>query len=484
MALLMKLPNITTNHSKLVYQRRPRVAVKHLFPQKLFKTTLREQSHGAALVSEHVALEAAYEQLHKDALAGEPKAQGESAFQRYIAKAYERLEDPRSQREKWEDLKAEAEELVRSVKGLSGSERSVDRGDQERREVVADELERIGADPLLYRAVTQPEAEAPQATLADAAKVYAEEILGPNPKKSARDTFNRVTRRLAASLGPLDGIPLVDFKRVHAKKVRDDLLKGPKKGGGVLAVSSVEREINTIKSIISVGIREHDLEGKAYNPFSSIIIEGPQSEGMESEWEKRDPFSDDILITVRQRVMTHVRIPELRLIWRLLQATGCRGAEIAGLRVEDVALDHSVPHIWVRWHDERRIKTKTSTRPVPLLGDGLLAAQEAVEAAQGKDALFARYSHERGPDAVSSALMNHVRKVTIDPRLVVYSLRHNMKAWLDLSDVSERNENRILGHAEAAVGNRYYGGLDERLVSTSKVLKKALSIAPTEAWQV
>ena len=182
MALLMKLHNITTNNKKLVYQRRPRVAVEHLFPQKLFKTTLREQSHGSALVSEHAALDAAYEQLHKDALAGEPEAQGKGAFHHYIAKAYERLEDPRTQREKWEDLKAEAEEMVRSVRGLSGSELSEDGGDQERREVVTDELERIGADPLLYRAVTQPEAEAPQATVADAVKVWSCHACVPVPQ--------------------------------------------------------------------------------------------------------------------------------------------------------------------------------------------------------------------------------------------------------------------------------------------------------------
>jgi len=40
-----------------------------------------------------------------------------------------------------------------------------------------------------------------------------------------------------------------------------------------------------------------------------------------------------------------LRKPALGLIWSLLEGTGCRGAEIVGLRVEDVILDGPYPHI-------------------------------------------------------------------------------------------------------------------------------------------
>lgn len=484
MALLMRLPHIVTKNGKLIFRRRIRVDAKRLIPKTFFQTTLREQNHGAGLVAEHAALEAAFERLHRDALEGEPDAQGAGAIRRYIAKAYKRLDDPRTKREKWEELKAEAEELVRSVQGLSASRYDLDGGDSARREVIADELERTNADPLLYRAVVQPNAEAPPATLADAAKVYAVEKLGDKPSKSALNTFKKIQRRLEASLGPLDEMPLVELRREHAKKVRDDLLKAPRNGGGTLSVASVQREINSIKSMITVGIEEHDLRGVAFNPFERLRMPASMSKGPKSEWEERDPFPDDVLVAVRQRVMGHVRVPELRLIWRLLQATGCRGGEISGLRVQDVVLDHTIPHIWVRWHEDRRVKTKTSIRPIPLVGDGYLAAWDAVQAAGKSDALFSRYAHERGPDGVSGALMSHVRMVTDNPRHVVYSLRHNMKAWLTLAGVSERDENRVLGHAEAAVGNRYYGGLEERLASTERALRKAIFNSPKEAWEV
>jgi len=146
----------------------------------------------------------------------------------------------------------------------------------------------------------------------------------------------------------------------------------------------------------------------APNPFEKLSLPASVVKSVQSEWEERDPLPDDILLAVRCRVMTRVRVSDLRLIWRLLQATGCRGAEITGLQIEDVVLDHTIPHLWVRWNDQRQLKTKTSVRPIPLLGDSLVAAKEAVGAAvagrHNTTALFSRYAREGGQDAVSGAL--------------------------------------------------------------------------------
>ncbi|MBY6165927.1 tyrosine-type recombinase/integrase [Pseudooceanicola nitratireducens] len=363
-----------------------------------------------------------------------------------------------------------------------------DGGDEQRREILADEIERVGGDPLLHRAVIHPHAELPLPTVADAARLYEKERLGPNPKKSAKDTFKRVVRRLEVSLGPLGDLPLASLTRDQARKVRDDLLATPKKSGqGLLLVSSVQRELNSIKAMIALGIMEHDLKGEVSNPFENLSMPASTRKGFVSEWEERDPLPDEILVAVRRRILTRTRRPDLKLIWRLLQATGCRGAEISGLQIADVVLDAPIPHLWVRWNAERQLKTKTSTRPIPLIGDGLNAAKAALQMASQTDqknpALFPFYSHEGGPDAASGALMNHVRNVTKNPRHVVYSLRHNIKSWLGQSGASERDENRLLGHAEAAVGNRYYGGIEDRLRGTSVALEAALALAPEGAWR-
>jgi hypothetical protein len=297
-------------------------------------------ARNADLVAEHAALQAAFARLVADARDGVPEAFGDSGKERYKQKAWSSLDDPRTEREKWQDMRDEAEALVRSVRGAFADDHFGDGGNEERRQIIAEEIERNDGDPLLYRAVTQPNAAPPPVTLADAAGVYEKERLGVNPKKSARNTFNKIKRRLENSLGPLDSLPLTSLTREHARRVRDDLLSAPKAtGNGVLSPVSVQREINSIKAMITLGIAEFDLRGQAFNPFEKLSLPASVVKAARSEWEERDPLPDEVLLAVRRRVMDRVRIPELRLIWRLLQATGCRGAEITGLQVEDVVID-------------------------------------------------------------------------------------------------------------------------------------------------
>lgn len=96
---------------------------------------------------------------------------------------------------------------------------------------------------------------------------------------------------------------------------------------------------------------------------------------------------------------------------------------------------------------------------MPLVGDALEAAKEALALAGREGPLFPEYGRSRGSDAASAALMRHVRKVTHDPKHVVHSLRHNMKDRLILAEVASLDQNLILGHAMEGVGDRVYGGV-------------------------
>ena len=165
---------------------------------------------------------------------------------------------------------------------------------------------------------------------------------------------------------------------------------------------------------------------------------------------------------------------ELKLIWRLLEATGCRLSEITGLRTIDVVTDTDIPHIDVEWHEERRVKTEVSRRKVPLIGDALVAAQEAVEAAGDAHMLFPRYGREGGGDAASAALMKRVRSVTMDPKVVVHSLRHNMKDRLRKAKVSKIEQDLILGHTMGGVAESY-GGDQVRLEVAFEAMRRAFA---------
>jgi integrase len=64
------------------------------------------------------------------------------------------------------------------------------------------------------------------------------------------------------------------------------------------------------------------------------------------------------------------------LLFPILGETGCRLAEVVGLKVEDVDLDAQVLHI--RPNDKRRLKTTGSEQSLPLTRTACLAFTKAI----------------------------------------------------------------------------------------------------------
>jgi integrase len=375
------------------------------------------------------------------------------------------LVDRLSPLEEWREARRDAAAMLDELKG--------DLTDDEKRELLGDELERRGSDPLLYKAVVVPDMEEPKVTMLDAKKMYLEERLSGGAGRNNKNRLERVCKRVEVTLGPLDKLPLVDLTRDQARALRDAMLSTRKSDGSTLSSSSVRRELDMIKAMVTLGIKEFGLKRKVENPFVDLSLQnGNNAPTVESD--KRDPLPDDVLKAMRLRMRDKVQGPVLGLIWRLLEGTGCRGAEVVGLRREDVVIDGLYPHINVAWHEDRRVKTKTSIRSVPLVGDALEAAREALKLSAGGPMLFPKYGHQGGPDAASAALMKHLRTITKDKRHVVYSLRHNMKDLLVLADTSERVENRIMGHTVGGLGDRVYGGNDAKLKVAYEAMVKAL----------
>ena len=357
-------------------------------------------------------------------------------------------------------LREAAEMLV----GISGVE-----DEDEARSLLADDLRRRGADPVLYRAVVAPKAELPQYTLQDARDLYLKEKLGGGEGAQHREARLRLEKVLARAedAGMPLTTPLADLDREGARAVRDLMLTKEKKGGGKLKPGSVQRDLAMLKAVITYGIKELGLKGKALNPFDDLPVAGTTGVQVQiAEWEKKDPLPEKIIRAVRDSLDG-----DLKVIWRLLDGTGCRLAEIVGLRMEDVVTTGDIPHIKLRWHEVRRLKNLSSVRSVPLLGDALEATLEAVRLAEGSPYLFPRYARERGPDAASAVLMKYVRKVTQDPRHTVHSLRHTMKARLRKAGVEKTTQDLILGHMAPSEGERY-GGEEDRLTVAFAGMRK------------
>lgn len=320
----------------------------------------------------------------------------------------------------------------------------------------------------------------PEPTLGDSLKLYLKEHLNEdNPETDSR-TVGLARRVIAAAISAMGRDPVLStITREDARTVRDEMLdrvKARGRGvGGKVSAATVSRELTIITAIINFAKVEFGLGDAVQNPFSPLPVERVAKGQGRKASEKRDPLPADVLTETRGRVLVNGS-QALALIWRLIEGTGCRIAEVTGLRVEDVKVDGDLPHIRIEPHSLRGLKTESSRRQVPLVGDALAAAKEALEVSPGALMLFPDYGRVRGSDAASAALMKHLRRVSIDEKHVIHSLRHNMKDRLVLAEAASLDQNLILGHALGGVGDRYYEGEVAKLRATTRVMKRAFGL--------
>lgn len=328
--------------------------------------------------------------------------------------------------------------------------------------------------------------KAPEPTLGDALRLYLSERVdasGPDadnrPANLARRVIAFATEALNIDRPGRGDPPLSSISREDARYIRDHMLDRVKlTGRGIgekVSPSTVERELSIIAAVVNHAKAEFGLPDTFSNPFNKLTVPKAAKGRGQRAADKRLPLPPDVLKEARERVLANAG-PALGWVWRLLEGTGCRLAEVTGLMVEDVKTDAEFPHIRIDANEVRNLKTEASSRVVPLVGDALEAAKEALKVAGGTGPLFPQYGRRRGSDAASAALMKHIRKASQDPKHVVHSLRHNMKDRLVVAEVQSLDQNLILGHAVAGVGDRVYGGESAKLRATTRAMVKALGV--------
>ncbi len=332
-------------------------------------------------------------------------------------------------------------------------------------------------DRLITTILTDPDAAQPKPTLQDAIELYRGDKYGGERLDEHRSDHQRLDRIAKHACEALGSFPILEnLRRDDARKFRDFLSAQRKQNGKLISPASVKRELTIIRAIVTHGLREFDIRGDVKNPFAELSVQGANVvfDGM-AENERRVPLPSSVIKAMRVQLSGN-RLPELLLIWRLLEGTGCRLAEIVGLRLKDVVIDQQVPHLIVAPHEGRRLKSASSKRLVPLVGDSLEAAREALRIAPAGTALFPRYMRPRGSDAVSATLMRHLKRVRTDERETLHSLRHNMKDALRLAGISKVEQDLLLGHTSSDVGERFYGGSEARLKVVNRAVERALKV--------
>jgi integrase len=142
---------------------------------------------------------------------------------------------------------------------------------------------------------------------------------------------------------------------------------------------TIRRRINSLSAIINYAYSELDLDKR--NPFTRLFI---QNEG--ADIFKRGTFTNEQLKWGYDKALSSGST--VKLLMPLLGDTGCRLAEIVGLRLEDIDLENDLIHI--RPNSARRLKNKTSERVLPLVGYAKLAIEQALALADD-EWLFPQY---------------------------------------------------------------------------------------------
>lgn len=171
------------------------------------------------------------------------------------------------------------------------------------------------------------------------------------------------------------------------------------------------------------------------NPFSGLRFKQRAAQ-------EAFPFSDE---WIRGRLLAGGALDglgaEARDVLLVMVNTGARPSEIIGARVEDFAVGEKVPHLRIRAHDGRALKTDHSRRDIPLAGVSLLAAKRLAEAGG--------VTHYAGKNDLWSATVNKFlrsNKLRETPKHTAYSLRHSFESRLIAARVDERLRVELMGH--------------------------------------
>ena len=140
---------------------------------------------------------------------------------------------------------------------------------------------------------------------------------------------------------------------------------------------------------------------------------------------KRQPRSKN---QIRHLQKTCYQIDDnLRWLIALISDIGMRLAEAAGLKIEDLNLDHQHPHITLAPYPHRFLKPKSSERIIPLVGSFLWAAKRIKESSVN-EFCFLRYSNKEVCNSNSeSAALNKWIKTIAAKDSVIHGLRHSFR---------------------------------------------------------
>ena len=270
--------------------------------------------------------------------------------------------------------------------------------------------------------------------------------------------FTAARRNIGYVITKFGDRPIDTYSSSEAANMRDHLLE---RG---LKVTSVSRIFATIRAVVNLTIGEEGLDLR--NPFANTFL--PKDPNRE----KRKAIPLDVIKKLQAECL-RVRDPN-RLLIALISDTGMRLSEAVGLVWDDVVLDYQHPHINLKPHPWRGLKTVGSKRQIPLVGASLRAIKVMHQLKQTNPFLFNKYANENGCNGNSaSAALNKWLKSRVPLGCVMHSFRHSMRDRLRYANVSSEVIDELCGWASQNIGTNYGNGysLKQKYQALSKVAK-------------
>ena len=283
--------------------------------------------------------------------------------------------------------------------------------------------------------------EADDATLclSEACELYLR-LKGVGKDKVFTRTANRNTQYVTKLLGDR---PISSYSSNEAAQFRDWCI------GQGMGIKTVKRVFASVRAIINLAISEEGFD--CSNAFAKTYF--PDDDNAQS----RQPISMEDLKKV-QSLCKDID-DEMRWLIALISDTGMRLGEAAGLLKEDIKVNEPIPHIDLKPHPWRTLKTKGSQRLIPLTKEALWASKRLLEANNDSIFAFPRYCDERSCKANSaSGGLNKWLHQYVPDNCVIHSFRHSLRDRLRAVECPSDIVDAIGGWKTSGVGHGYGNG--------------------------
>ena len=275
--------------------------------------------------------------------------------------------------------------------------------------------------------------------MSEACELYLR-LKGVGKDKVFRRTANRNTGYVTKLLGDR---PVSSYSSSEAAQFRDWCI------GQGMGIKTVKRVFSSIRAIINLAIAEEGLD--CSNAFAKTYF--PDDDNAQS----RQPISSQDIKKVQS--LCRDTDDEMRWLIALISDTGMRLGEAAGLLKDDIKLDDRIPHIDLKPHPWRTLKTKGSQRLIPLTKEALWASKRLLVANDDSMFGFPRYCDDRGCKANSaSGGLNKWLHQHVPDNCVIHSFRHSLRDRLRAVECPSDIVDAIGGWKTSGVGHGYGNG--------------------------